>query len=115
MHKMESVWSTEVDKVLNVGYQLSEIGLRNWALTKAQALVALEKLYSLQVPVLGGDVCERVNNIIRPNYDSWYCDPMPDEDKVDFLLRSIGKAKEYITAYKAREPNETFFVLVPDA
>lgn len=111
---MKPVWTIEIDKILNVGHQLTDIGLHNWALTKAQALIALEQLSSLEIPILGGDVCHYADDVIKPNYDNWYCDRLSEETKNDFLNRSITKAKNYIELYQPLEPDKIYFVLVPD-
>ncbi|HET9825991.1 MAG TPA: Imm40 family immunity protein [Chitinophagaceae bacterium] len=111
---MEIVWSDRIDEVLRVGRQLNAIGLRNWALTKPQALIALEKFSEFGIPVLGGDVYENIEGVIRPNYDSWHCDPLSDEDKVNFIKRSISTAERYIQAYPIKDPNKIFFALVPE-
>jgi len=111
---MEKVWSGKIDEILKVGHQLSEIGLRNWALTKSQALFAVERFLEEQIPLLGGDVCENINGVIRPNYDSWHCDPIPNELNIDFLNRSILRARNYIETYPDRESERIFFALVPE-
>lgn len=111
---MNLVWSIEIDEILKVGHQLNDIGLRNWALTKSQALTALEQLAARQIPILGGDVYQYIEGVIKPNYDSWYCDQLPDESKEAFLKRSIPKAKEYIEVYPIKEPDKIYFALVPD-
>lgn len=111
---MKTVLTIEVDKILKVGHQLTDIGLHSWALTKSQALTALEQLAALQISILGGDVCQYVDGIIQPNYDSWHCDQLPDESKDAFFKRSITKAKQYIELYQAKKPDKIFFVLVPD-
>ena len=110
---MESVWSNKIDEVLKVGHPLTEIGLRNWALTKSQALFAIERFLEYNIPVLGGDICENTDGLIKPNYDSWYCDPSPGETESEFLNRSIVKAKQYIEAYPIKKTDTIFFVLVP--
>jgi hypothetical protein len=52
----EYVWSEEIDRVLALGLDLSDIGVSNWALSRTQALAALNELQTLNVAVLGGDV-----------------------------------------------------------
>ena len=81
---MKPVWTFEVDEILKVGHQLTDIGLHNWALPKPEALKALEKLATLEVPVLGGDVCQDIEGIIKPNYDSWYCDHYQMNPRMNF-------------------------------
>ncbi|MDP2890916.1 MAG: Imm40 family immunity protein [Bacteroidota bacterium] len=111
---MEPVWSNQIDKILKVGHSLDNVGVQNWALTKDQALNALEQFSTLEISILGGDVYEYVDGIIRSSYDSWYCDSHSGEAKRDFVKRSIEKAKSYIEAYKVEDVNKVFFVFVPD-
>ena len=111
---MKTVWSYRIDNILKVGYSLDEAGLRNWALQKDDALNALIKLEELQVPILGGDVCEFINGILQYNYDNWYCDRLTNESHLDFVSRSIKKAKEYIEHYNIKESDKIFFALVPE-
>ncbi len=111
---METIWSNKVDEILKVGLSLDNVGVRNWALTKGQALDALKQFLAIEIPVLGGDVYESIDGIIQSNYDSWYCDPLPEETKSAFVRRSIEKAKAYIEEYKSKQIDKIFFVLVPN-
>lgn len=110
---MKTVWSSKIDDILKNGHLLSGIGVNNWALEKSEALNALDKFAELQVPVLGGDVCELIDGVIQYNYDNWYCEQMQGEPKTDFIIRSIGKAKEYIENYNGKDPDKIFFAFVP--
>lgn len=110
---MKVVWSNKIDDVLRHGHSLSGIGVNNWALQKSEALNALTKFEELQVPILGGDVCELIGGVIQYNYDSWYCEQIQGEFKPDFISRSIEKAKQYIENYKEENPGKIFFAFVP--
>lgn len=109
------MFSKETEEILEIGKSLSSVGINNWALTKTEAMLVLEKLHSLEVPVLGGDVYEMIDGILQPNYDNWYCDPLNEEARKDFVNRSIDKARSYIEGYTLKDFNSVFFVLVPDA
>ncbi len=108
------VWSNKVDEILSNGIYLEPIGIKNWALPQQEALQALSQFVELQIPILGGDVCEIVNGTIQYNYDNWYCDRLPTESHLDFVSKSIGKAREYIEHYDIREPDKIFFAFVPE-
>lgn len=110
---MKTIWSKEIDEVLKVGQFLDNVGVKNWALTKNQALKALDQFLVLGVSVLGGDVYEEKEGIIQSNYDNWHCDLLSGESKADFLESSFKKSKAYIETYKAKDSSKTFFVLVP--
>ena len=72
----------------------------------------LDRLYEMQIPVLGGDVYEIANGVIQNNYDSWHCDKLLNESHSDFVSRTIGKAKEYIEDYNSDHPDKIFFAFV---
>jgi hypothetical protein len=110
---MEHVWSKEIEEILRMGKPLFSVGVHNWALTKKEAMVAIQQLSSSQIPILGGDVYEIIDGVLQSNYDNWYCDPSSEETKIDFIKRSVAKAKEYIESYSVREPDKIFFVIVP--
>jgi hypothetical protein len=110
---MRLVWSTEIDEILKVGHRLTDIGLNNWALTRSQAFIAFDQLETLQIAILGGDVCQYINDRLQPNYDSWHCDQLQNENKSDFVSRSIKKAKDYIELYQPTSLDTFFFAIVP--
>lgn len=107
------VWSNKIDKILCKGMSLESIGVKNWSLSRPEALNALNQFLILEVPILGGDVCEIINGVLQYNYDNWYCDKLPNESNLDFVKRSIEKAREYIETYLIKRPNKIFFALVP--
>lgn len=110
---MKTIWSSKIDDILKNGHSLIRIGVNNWALEKSEALDALDKFAELQVPVLGGDVCELIDGVIQYNYDNWYCEQIQGEPRLDFTIRSIQKAKDYIESYNSKELDKIFFAFVP--
>jgi hypothetical protein len=84
-------------------------------LQKNEALDALAKFAELQVPILGGDVCELIDGIVQYNYDNWHCEQLQGESKSAFIARSIEKAKRYIENYETEDPDKIFFAFVPGA
>ena len=111
---MEMIWSSEVDSVLAVGRSLEDVGIRNWALNRGDALAALSKLAEIGIAVLGGDVYSVNGRIVESNYDNWYCNRNEFESDLDFVERSIAAAKNYIANYQAPE-GAVLFALVPSA
>jgi hypothetical protein len=112
---MKTIWSNKIESILKMGKPLDSIGVNNWALSKKEALIAIEKLTQECVPILGGDVYEMINGRLKSTYDSWYCDIEEDESENSFLIRSIDKAGTYIRKYNARNANAIYFVIVPKA
>ncbi len=110
---MDTIWSEDVDNVLRIGKFLENIGVKNWGLTEEQTLAALNKFLRMDVPVLGGDVYFMERGHIEPCYDNWFCNRKKNENKIDFVKRSISKAEEYINDYRGSKFNK-LFALVPD-
>ena len=104
--------SSTINEILETGLSLELIGVKNRALPKEGAIIVLDRLYEMQIPVLGGDVYEIANGVIQNNYDSWHCDKLLNESHSDFVSRTIGKAKEYIEDYNSDHPDKIFFAFV---
>lgn len=111
---MDTIWSKESDAILKVGRSLEDVGVYNWALTKAEALMALDRLEAEGIAILGGDVYEMQIDSLQSNYDNWYCDREENESKLAFVSRSIAKAREYVTNYKSSRDAEYYFAIVPE-
>jgi len=105
---MFRMWSDAIVAILNQGISLEDYGTRNWALTRGQALEALDKLKLLQVPVSGGDVYIYTNGRYVPTYENWYFENQNDQN---YTKNSINYSKNFIKNFDAFE--EPFFVLVP--
>jgi hypothetical protein len=104
----------QIDELLKEGYPLQGIGINNWAFSKKDAMEILNRFEELKVSILGGDVYELTNNIVQPNYDNWYFNRLSNETDIEFLKRSIKRAKDYITNYIVRDPSQIFFAFVLD-
>lgn len=109
---MEDFWSPEIDSILSVGRSLEALGIRNWALEPDAALMAVDNLSVIGVPILGGDVYVVAGAHIEMNYDNWYCNRNSGETVADFALRSAAKAKSYIVNYPNSEA-DVLFAIVP--
>jgi hypothetical protein len=109
---MKNVWSHGIDSVLSVGRDLGSVGVRNWALERGAALMALEQLSAMKVAVLGGDVYAVKGADVESNYDNWYCNRGGDEADDEFVDRSIAKARSYIANYRA-DAGGVLFARVP--
>ncbi|MDD5276208.1 MAG: Imm40 family immunity protein [Methylovulum sp.] len=109
---MKIFWSSEIDPILSVGRSLEDVGVRNWALRREDALVALTKLAEIGVAVLGGDVYSVSGGGVESNYDNWYCNRGKPESDSAFVERSIAAAMNYIANYRAEE-EAVLFAIVP--
>src|SRR5690606_21517807 len=84
------------------------------ALTKADALKAIELLSDSGIGILGGDVYEvESDGYFRPTYDNWYCNK-DDFPPSDFAKKSLKKASQYIESYRESENISIRYVLVID-
>jgi hypothetical protein len=110
---MAPIWSKETDEILGVGQSLSHIGVRNWMLTRSQALIAIEELEAEGIAVLGGDVYSAEEGRVAPTYDSWHCDRNPGENDEAFVRRSAERARRYIGEYPATGGGRVGFAIVP--
>jgi hypothetical protein len=110
---MENIWSVDVDSILSIGRSLENLGIRNWALERNDALAALQRLAEIEVPVLGGDVVVAKNGSLEISYDNWYCNRMREETDLAFLSRSIEVAREFILQYQAKSDVKYLFAIVP--
>ena len=108
------IWSNRVDEILRIGISLEPVRVKNWALSQQEAIQALIQFVELQIPILGGDVYELVNGVIQHSYDNWYCNRLPNEPHLNFVSRSVRKAREYIEHHNASEPDKVFFAFVPE-
>ncbi|MDA8403269.1 MAG: Imm40 family immunity protein [Desulfobacteraceae bacterium] len=97
---MDVIWAEKIDQILSVGRTLENVGVRNWALTREQVLIALVQLEAEGIAILGGDVYEMQRGLLQPNYDNWYCNRKQDELKSIFVSRSIANARDYIANYR---------------
>lgn len=106
--------SKEVEAIVSSGIALHNMGVSNWALSKAQALSALDKFEIEKISVLGGDVYELNDGEPESNRDNWYCDREPDEAFENFVARSISKARVYISNYRNPNQKQEMFVIVAE-
>ncbi|MBI5845311.1 MAG: hypothetical protein HZB23_11650 [Deltaproteobacteria bacterium] len=106
---MRTNGSKKSDAILSVGRWLGDVGINSWALTREQALIALDKLEAEANGILGGDVLAEKSGVLRHNYDNWHCDPEQDESNSAFVFRSIMNTRTYIANYP---DTECFFVIV---
>ena len=83
-------------------FSLEEIGIDNYAFPYEQAILLVDVLRQLCVPILGGDVYMKSGSTIAITYDNWYCDKKEDERDGEFLRRSCDAAETFIKEYKRK-------------
>lgn len=82
---------------------------RNWALTREQALNAIDKLRDANVAVLGGDVLSGPDESYRHTYNNWYFEPSTPSIDSDVVSSGALKASTYVRSYPH---DDAYFVLV---
>lgn len=103
-------WSGKIDELLSLGQSLESYGILNYALSRDDALDALDKLEVMGVAILGGDVYFANDGVYSLSYDNWYCDPIENITDTEYTQLSISLAKKYIQRYPI---DGAFFALVP--
>lgn len=105
-------WSSKIKSIISIGLPLENIGIKNWALNRAQALATLEEFQKHGIAVLGGDVYEMLDGALEPNYDNWYCEQNNEESFLDFSKRSIIDARTYLNNYDQNKKDTIYFTFV---
>jgi hypothetical protein len=101
-----------VRRILEVGRSLTEHVSNNWALTRAQVLVAIDSIEHESRVLLGGDVWLASGNALSPTGDSWHFEPNPERPHSNDVRDSVAKARAYVTAYPDRDGGAPYFELV---
>ena len=101
-----------VHRILGVGRPLAERGSNNWALTRAQALVATTALERASRVVLGGDVWFSSNGGLAISGDSWHFEPNREAPHDTNVADGAAKARDYIAAYPESRAGIPYFELV---
>lgn len=84
------------------------------ALTKKDAIKALNLLSETDVGVLGGDVYEiEDDGYFQPKYDNWYCNKA-DIPSTEFAEISQRNALKYLENYDEKRSSKIRYVLVID-
>lgn len=78
------------------GIPLPELGIRDIALSREDALLAVAFLKKESVPILGGDVYLKRGNKMEADVSSWHSDPKPGENRAEYLARSWATTEEYL-------------------
>ena len=101
-----------VRRILEAGRALTQHGSNNWALTRAQALLAISAIEHESRVLLGGDVWLASDGTFSPTGDSWHFDPNPHHPFSTNVRDGAAKATAYVTAYPERADGVPYFELV---
>ncbi len=109
----ETMTVKKYTEILARGRPLTEQGIHGVALTKRDALEAVEVLKKAGVPILGGDVWQMVDGKLQLEYSNWYMDRMDGESEASYAARSIAATVAYLHKFPDAEDGTIFYVLVP--
>ena len=93
--------STEYQQLLtNAGVPLlQKVGVDEVALSRQDALRAVEILRRASLPILGGDVYFERRGDIESAIANWHADPRPGESRGEYLARSWATTETYIQKF----------------
>ena len=94
------------------GVSLQDLGLKEVALHRADALLAVEQLRAASVPILGGDVYFFRGEKVEHAFANWHSDRRPGEGWREFAERSCRETTRYLEAFPHRPEVAPVFVLV---
>lgn len=106
----------ELERFLTLnGESLEVVGLKEVALARESALLAISLIQKASVPILGGDVYIRNGSRVVPAYANWHCDLEPNERLEEYLARSYSVAINYVKNFPNVPRVVPLFVLVVGA
>lgn len=95
------------------GLSLEDLGLREIALRRDDALLAVQMLRRASVPILGGDVYLQTGDGIEVAYDNWSSNSRFGEERHSYFTRSWDETEAYVRRYpQPRSAQIPLFVLV---
>jgi hypothetical protein len=101
-----------IRNILEAGRVLTEYGSNNWALARAEALVAISAIEDKSRVLLGGDVWLASEAALSPTGDSWHFEPNPELPHSIDVRDGAARAKAYVTTYPDRGDGIPYFELV---
>ena len=102
-----------LDLLESRGIPLRTLGLAETALSRDDAILAVNLLRNASIPILGGDVYFKKVTGMESAYANWHSDPMDGENRDGFATRSCLDSKNYIESFPSTE-DTPIFVLVID-
>jgi len=88
------------------------LGVKEWALSRNDALTAIGILRDGHEAVLGGDVIFEREGRLRYTHDNWHSDPGENEPTAQYIERSLAEAEGYIRKYPETNEGKYYYVIV---
>jgi hypothetical protein len=98
--------------ILGIGRPLVEYGSTNWALSRPDALAAIECLERESRFILGGDVWLETKGKLARTGDNWFYQPTSFQAEPEQVAAAAKKAATYIRNYTEPRDGSAFFELV---
>lgn len=99
-------------KLLDEAYNLSSIGIQEYAWNIEKVLIVIEYLKDNGFLILGGDVYEVCGNIIKATGDSWYINKDDYKSMNEYIKASFDLTKDYIKKYNDLNGKKFIYSLV---
>ena len=94
------------------GVLLDELGLSEHALSRSDALEAVELVVSHGGTILGGDVYFEIGGRIETALANWGSDRREDESIEAYAKRSCAESRSYISRFPDPPEGQVLFVIV---
>ena len=99
-------------KILEKTSSLERFGMNDLTCDKEDALTLISSLMDDDIGIFGGSVYKLELDELIQMYDSWYCNPLSEENRSSFNLRSKSEALNYISKYPVYPGEKIIFSLV---
>lgn len=102
------------DFVRSRGRSLRELGMREVAFAREDALQLLDLIKSRTLVVLGGDVFAERRGRLSQSGESWFFNPEPAKPREQNAGESAERARSYIKRFQSLDGSDSFFSFVID-
>lgn len=100
------------EKIANTACYLKNFHIHDLAWYKETAIEMLNSILSDDIGILGGDVYELDQDDLIPLCDNWSSEPLRNESRAEFYLRSKMESLQYITKYPVKKNETIIFAIV---
>ena len=94
------------------GISLQSPGLTEVALSRDDAILAVDLLRTASIPILGGDVYFKKPTGIELAYANWFSEPLAGESRERFVTRSCLETERYIQNFPSTEATPIFVLVI---
>lgn len=99
-------------KITKDAISLEDFGMNELAWRKEEAEKLITSLMNDDIGILGGDIYKLYSGRVEPLYDNWSCDPLKNESREEYFLRSKSQALNYISKYPVSHDSNIIFAII---